>query len=155
MNEPQKKRQREAGIRWRREHEKSCPLCGKPMSYNSNTCRLCYLKIMTERNLAVGRKQTIQTDRGYKLIYAPLYPSARKDGYMCYHRWIVEQHIERQLMPNEQVHHLNGIRNDNRIENLVIVNKHSHERSTLLRLCRKRIRQLEAQLSQHFLPLKR
>lgn len=34
------------------------------------------------------------------------------------HRWVMEQVMGRRLLPTETVHHLNGVRSDNRVENL-------------------------------------
>ncbi len=45
---------------------------------------------------------------------------------MRVHRKVVEDFIGRKLIPEEVVHHKNGIKTDNRIENLQIMTKSSH-----------------------------
>ncbi len=44
------------------------------------------------------------------------------------HRYIMEQHIGRKLKRHEVVHHINGIKNDNRLENLEIKSLSEHSR---------------------------
>lgn len=63
---------------------------------------------------------------GYRLVYCPNHPSARKRGYIYEHRYIMEKHIGRFLQLNEIVHHKNENKSDNRIENLALMDRMDH-----------------------------
>lgn len=55
---------------------------------------------------------------GYIFLYQPNHPFAIHKRYVFEHRLIMEQMLRRYLKPQERVHHINGIKNDNRKENL-------------------------------------
>jgi len=56
---------------------------------------------------------------GYIVILCPNHPFHYPDGYVPEHRLIMEKYLGRYLKSNEPVHHINKIKNDNRIENLI------------------------------------
>ena len=65
---------------------------------------------------------------GYIYLYKPDHPNAYAGGTIMEHRWIMSQHLGRPLTKDELVHHINGDRQDNRIENLELTNRSEHKR---------------------------
>lgn len=61
-------------------------------------------------------------------IYAvvPEHPNANKHGYVLLHRIIIEDHLGRILNSNEVVHHIDGNKKHNTIENLKLMTATEH-----------------------------
>jgi hypothetical protein len=66
------------------------------------------------------------SSHGYRMVAAPGHPNATVSGYVLEHRLVMSQHLGRPLGDNEIVHHINGDKTDNRIENLEIHTASTH-----------------------------
>jgi len=92
------------------------------------------------------RKEGRIKHHGYILIFKPDHPRASKDGYVREHLLIWEEFHKKAVPARFIIHHLNGVKDDNRPENLVAINPRNHSTGTLREILQARIRRLETLL---------
>lgn len=67
------------------------------------------------------------TDKdGYIYLHKPDHPNKTSNNYIRRCRFVMSEHVGRPLRSDEIVHHINGIHDDDRIQNLVITERANH-----------------------------
>lgn len=73
----------------------------------------------------------IKHSAGYVYVWNPNHPNKDVRGYVLEHRLVMEKHLRRLLEKTEIIHHKNGIKNDNRIDNLEVMTQSEHVKKEL------------------------
>jgi hypothetical protein len=84
--------------------------------------------------------------QGYTGLYFPHHYRANQNGYVLEHIVVWENYHNKKLPKGWIIHHLNGVRTDNRINNLAAMPVNKHDR--LVNPYIKRINQLEKEVTQ-------
>jgi hypothetical protein len=91
-----------------------CQKCGELKQYTSAACKNCYSQKLDENGNWKGGR--IVHKAGYLMVKVPGWK--KNNGYKFEHTIVMEEYLGRELLPGENVHHKNGVRDDNSIENL-------------------------------------
>jgi hypothetical protein len=129
--------------------EEICPVCkqlrfvkARSVVKKNRDCRKCATTKSHYDNPRIGRAENHYNwkgginlnKQGYVVEYVKksnLYfsmaaNSHRAGGYILQHRLVMAKHLGRCLEPFEVVHHINGNKQNNKIENLRLTNRNSH-----------------------------
>lgn len=100
---------------------------GNTYIFNHHKHRRADSKIYRKGNLThTWKGGKVITTGGYVYVMKPEHPNASKSGYVMEHRLIMEEHLGRLLKKDEDIHHINKIKTDNRLENLQLLTKSEH-----------------------------
>jgi hypothetical protein len=103
-----------------------CKICKKEFYVKAVRLRIKYKAQYCSRQCyGTAKRLKFSKHNGYIRIYAPYHPFADCDGNVYEHRLVMEKYLGRFLKPTEEIHHINGNRADNRIENLQLFSTRS------------------------------
>lgn len=130
-----------------------CPMCHKQRwkmivgNNKTNTCRKCYIEATHHRPSNRSNGGKFKT-RGYVCVLLRpddfFYSMGDKKGYVREHRLVMAKSLNRCLLPEEVVHHKNGIKDDNRLENLALLASNSEHNKAI----NKEVKKLRLQVEQ-------
>lgn len=131
-----------SAMKYSKRIEKRCEVCGDSFSVKPShadvrfTCSTdCKYKRLEEHlsTLNGKGKDSINwrggkfiSPAGYVFIYDPENPMANSRGYVREHRLVMSKHLGRTLTEDEIVHHIDGDKSNNSINNLEIMTNAEH-----------------------------
>lgn len=133
---------------WRLRQAGNCLDCGRKLSTpGARRCRICACLQRNRERKGVNAwhyEEGRYEANGYVFIYKPSHPRTKPGNRYVREHILVWEETHGKLLPKGWlVHHLNGIRNDNRPENLLGMLKKDHPRQTYIKALQAKIRELE------------
>jgi hypothetical protein len=115
-----------SGVGRRKPVVSECLACSKPIKSTPSRIRkfcslACRGKIWRGKGSPRFKGSRFRTVAGYIEITHPETGSRVRE-----HRYLMEKFLGRTLLPSEDVHHKNGIKDDNRLENLQLLDHGEH-----------------------------
>lgn len=110
--------------------ERKCETCGVTFVVWQSRLRIgkgrfCSTSCGKKGSLNRSWNGGVRRCSGYIRRLVPEHPYADSKGSVLEHRLVMEKNLGRYLTPDEVVHHKNHIRDDNRIENLELLDSQS------------------------------
>ncbi len=119
-----------------------CEACGRAMSVSPSKSdrRFCSKSCEGDGRIVrrLDRQHNGRSARvncyGYVMVWEPDHPTLSESyaGWMLEHRLVAERELGRSLKPDEEVHHINRDKTDNRPENLAVLSGPDHGYITAL-----------------------
>ena len=124
ISERNKGKQHKLGWKCPEEVKRKISLAQKGIPRKPHTMEWRRNMSLLRKGVAIKGGRYINT-QGYVLIFTPKHPFCDANCYVREHRLVMEKHLGRYLLPTERVHHINQIKTDNKIENLMLFNSQS------------------------------
>lgn len=117
------------GRRNRKHADRECAQCRtvfRPINAKSRYCSRPCAWANNGKHQTPKKEIWWMSQKGY--VHGRIILEDGKRRTVKQHRYLMEQAIGRKLLPHEDVHHINGIKHDNRLENLEILDHSRHSR---------------------------
>src|SRR3990167_1633602 len=111
----------------RRWPDRRCHICGKQFRPKGEKSKYCSRRCLWDNNGGHNRKEEVWWTNGKGYVEGRVWIND-KPVHMKQHRWIAEKYLGRPLLPSEDIHNVNGIKSDNRIENMEVLEHGRHSK---------------------------